>query len=118
MAEWRVLLVEDDRQVGDLLRIALMAAGYAVEWVTTAETARRHVETTPYDVVVADWRLDGEDGMAVVGQAADLGIKTIVISGYLFQLSDADDRHEYLMKPMRPNELIDVIERLLGPAQT
>src|SRR5438132_1282177 len=114
MAERRVLLVEDDRQVGDLLRIALMAAGYAVEWVTTAEPARRHIETTPYDVVVADWRLDGEDGMTVLSQAADRGIRTILISGYLFQLSDADKRHEYLMKPMRPNELIETIERLLG----
>ena len=99
------------------MRLALIAAGYAVEWVTTASAARRQLEIMPYDIVVADWRLDGEDGMVVAGQAADRGIKTIVISGYLFQLSNADTRHEYLMKPMRPNELIDAIERLLGPAQ-
>ena len=37
-----------------------------------------------------------------------------MISGYLFQIpAERAARHELLMKPMRPQELIDAVERLL-----
>lgn len=110
----RILLVEDEADVGEVLHVSLEAAGYAVDWARTAEAARLSMRRAQYDLVIADWRLpSGGDGMIVLGRAADKGIKTILMSGYLFQLSDADSRHEYLMKPIRPHELILAIERLL-----
>ena len=113
----RILLVEDDPDVGDVFHFALVAAGYAVESVQTAEAARHLMEQVRYDLVISDWRLRAVgDGMLVLDHAAEQGIKTILISGYLFQLSDADSRHEYLMKPVRSNELIATVERLLAMA--
>jgi len=113
----RILLVEDDPDVSEVFHFSLAAAGYAVESVQTAEAAHHLMEQVQYDLVISDWRLPtGGDGMAVVNRAADRGIKTLLISGYLFQLSDADRRHEYLMKPVRSNELVATIERLLERA--
>ena len=114
--ERRILVVEDERSVGDLLRFVLIGEGYAVELVQTAAAAIRQLEAAAYDVLITDYRLDdGDDGMAIAGYAADRGVKTIVISGYLFQITQPDERHEYLMKPVRPSEMIAAIERVLSP---
>ena len=114
MPDRRILLVEDDPDVGELLLFALTGEGYTADLAATVAEARSHLEATRYDLVISDWRLPDGDGLLIVNAAADRGSKTMVISGYLFQLPNADPRHEYLMKPMRPSELIAVAKRLLG----
>ena len=106
----RVLVLEDDPEIGDLLFATLTAAGYNAELVATALDARRRIEASSYSLLIADWRLPGGDGLVVANRAADLGIKTIVISGYLFEITGADTRHEYLLKPFMPDELIRVVD--------
>lgn len=112
-----MLLVEDERAIGDLLRLSLLAEGYAVDLVTTDADAQKRIDRVPYDLVISDWRLgEGGDGRLIVNHAADRGMKTMLISGYLIAMTDPDPRHEYLMKPMRPSELIAAVERIIGPA--
>ena len=49
--------------------------------------------------------------------AADLGAKTFVMSGYLFQMPGGRaERHDTLMKPIRPRELVAAVERSIGKA--
>jgi hypothetical protein len=43
-----------------------------------------------------------------------MGMKTLVITGFAFQGSDELRRHEYLMKPVRPSELLLALRRLVG----
>ena len=44
-------------------------------------------------------------------------ITTSILSGYVLPLPpDAADRHEVLMKPMRPSEFVAAVHRLIGPA--
>jgi hypothetical protein len=46
-----------------------------------------------------------------------LGAETLVMSGYLFQMpGDLADRHETLMKPLRPIEIVAAVERSIGKA--
>jgi hypothetical protein len=53
--------------------------------------------------------------LALADRAAELGIKTAIISGYVHRLPpDAADRHEVMVKPMRPIELINAVRRLMG----
>ena len=57
------------------------------------------------------------DPEELVHRAAELGSRTSILSGYVFQLSpEAGDRHEVLMKPMRPSEFVAAVHRLIGPA--
>jgi DNA-binding response OmpR family regulator len=109
----KILLVEDEPDLGDLLAMSLKMAGYDAEFVTDAATARRRLDGLRYDLVISDWRLPDGDGLALVDHAASLGAKTMIISAYLFQMSDAPQRHEYLMKPMRPREFAAAVARLL-----
>jgi len=115
MAGKRILVVEDDPAVRELLRVCLVAASYAVDIADTAVAAENRIRSHFYDLVISDWRLpDGGDGMQIVHHAADRGMKTLVVSGYLFLLNNADKRHEYMMKPVRPAEFMDVVTRLIG----
>jgi len=112
----RILLVEDEPDIGEVLDMALSGEGYIVDLVTTATEALSRLRAIKYELVISDWRLpDGGDGMLVVGKAADLGSKTMVMSGYLFQLGEPDKRHEYLMKPLRPSELVKAVKQMIGP---
>ena len=111
-----VLLVEDEPYVGELYQMGLVAAGHDTELVRSQDEALQRLDTLRYDVVITDWRLaHGGDGLAVAQRAAHFGMKTIVVSAYLFQMKDADRRHEYVMKPIRPTELTDVVKRVLAP---
>jgi two-component system response regulator HydG len=111
----RILLVEDDAAVRGMLDTALMGEGYAVDQADTAARARSRLDAARYDLVVADWRLPDGNGLDIADLAADNGIKTILMSGYLFQIpAEKTTRHELLMKPMRPSELVQAVKRLIG----
>lgn len=112
----RILLVEDEADVADMLRLALVSAGHGweVDVVRDAPTAKVQLGSQPYEVVVADWRIPGGDGLEIANLAADTGAKTILMSGYLFLIPKGDTtRHQLLMKPMRPTELVGSVRQAL-----
>jgi DNA-binding response OmpR family regulator len=110
----RILLVEDD-DVGVLLLHVLSGEGYPVDLATTNAEAWALLDAHEYALVIADWKLPDGNGMVIADAAAQLGAKTVLMSGYLFQMPGgrADD-HETLMKPVRPSELVDVVQRSIG----
>jgi DNA-binding response OmpR family regulator len=115
MARERILLVEDEADLRRLLRAVLTSAGYILDIASSAAQAQTCLDATRYDLVIADWRLPDGDGIEIADRAADLGAKTMVLSGYLFQIpADRRARHEFLMKPVRPAELIAAVERFIG----
>ena len=56
MPDKRILLVEDERELRELLAIGLRRAGYTVDVAATADEARQHMEAQSYALVVVDWR--------------------------------------------------------------
>jgi DNA-binding response OmpR family regulator len=67
-----------------------------------------------YALVIADLRLPDGDGLLVANRAAELGAKTAILSGYLHLPLEAGDRHEIMIKPVRPSELIAAVWRQIG----
>lgn len=117
MPEKRILLVEDERTTHELLANVLLAEGFGVDVAITVAEAMACLDARPYTLVISDWRLPDGDGMSVADKAAALGAKTIVMSGYLFQMADGlPDCHEAMMKPLRPSELVAAVERCIGKA--
>lgn len=118
MQEKRILLVEDDRDIRDLLGHVLQAEGYVVDVTATAAQAWQCLDQHAYALVIADWRLPDGDGTVIAEAAADRGAVTLVMSGYLFQMPGGRaERHETLMKPIRPSEIVEVVERRIGKAE-
>ena len=117
MADKRILLVEDERAIHELLTHALRAEGYLVDVAATVADAWRELDARPYALVIADWRMPDGDGTVIADAAAQLGAKTCVMSGYLFRMPGGrSETHETLMKPLRPSEILAVVEHSIGKA--
>ena len=112
----RILLVEDDLNVRVLLEHVLIDGGYEVDSAATVAEAMSLLDSVTYELLLADGRLPDGTGMALADHAQANGIKALIITGYAFQLASEElGRYEFLMKPVRPAELLQAIKRVLGP---
>ena len=109
----RILLIDDDAEVGRLVEHVLVAARYEVEAVGGMSEAVQHLERGRYDLVIADARLPDGTGMHIADIAGEKGVKALIITGYGFSYPELRS-YDYLLKPVRPAELIAEVERLLG----
>ena len=62
----RILLVEDDRMIGESVRAALRQEGYAVDWVRDGRAADATLATERFELVLLDLGLPGKDGLEVL----------------------------------------------------
>lgn len=117
MPEKRILLLEDEPDIHQLLTHVLIDEGYSVDVASTVAEAWQYLDAQTYALAICDWRLPDGDGLVIAEAAADLGAKTFVMSGYLFQMPGGrSERHDTLMKPIRPSELVAAVERSIGKA--
>src|SRR5499433_1296923 len=115
----RLLLVEDNDELAQLLTQGLRAEGYDTDLLTTAAEARAAVTTTRYAALVLDLGLPDEDGLSVLRELRQrkdpLPVLVLTARGGLQDRvsglrSGADD---YLVKPFAFEELIARLEALL-----
>ena len=111
-----ILVVEDDPDVGILLEHVLAAAGYRVDRASTALESRELIASNDYDLVLADGVLPDGTGVELADQARARGMKTLIITGYALQLSQLGvlGRHDYVLKPIRPEALISIVAGFVG----
>ena len=114
----RVLVVEDEAKLADLLRRGLTAHGLAVDIAATGEDAMWMAPATAYQVIVLDLMLPGIDGIEVCRQLRDAGVHTPILM--LTALGEPSDRvagldsgaDDYLAKPFVLAELLARIRAL------
>ena len=107
----RVLLVEDDRMIGQAMQTALRQDGYAVDWVRDADTADTALATGGFDLVLLDLGLPGRDGVALLRAVRARRDATPVL--IVTARDDVHDRvsgldagaDDYLVKPFDLDEL-------------
>jgi DNA-binding NtrC family response regulator len=110
----RILLVDDDVDVRHLMEHTLIDGGYEVDATGTVQDGHEMLEGQPYDLVIADARLPDRSGFELVDEAREKGVPALIVTGYAFNLPRDDlSRFEFLMKPVRPNELLRAVERAL-----
>jgi DNA-binding response OmpR family regulator len=116
----RVLLVEDDRMIGESLRTALRRSGYAVDWVRDGKAADSTMATERFDLVLLDLGLPQRDGIDVLQALRARGDRTPVIIVTARDARDARVRgldagaDDYVVKPF---ELDDLLARMRAVAR-
>jgi DNA-binding response OmpR family regulator len=115
----RVLLVEDDIQLGESLEAALKLEKYAVDWLRSGEPVRATLSATPYDLLILDLGLPGVPGMQVLRQLrADKHALPVLLLTARNTLADKVDgldsgADDYLPKPFEMDELFARLRSLL-----
>ena len=115
----RLLLVEDDKMIGESLRQALKGDGYAVDWVEDGETATLSLDTQSYDLLLLDLGLPKQSGIDVLKNLRKRKNSLPVL--ILTARDSVDDRvigldsgaDDYLIKPFELKELEARIRALL-----
>lgn len=117
----RVLLVEDDRMIGEAVQAALREAAYAVDWVRDGRAALDAATTQHYDMVLLDLGLPGRDGMEVLAslrrERNPVTVPVLIITAR----DSVQDRirgldggaDDYLLKPFDLAELLARMRALL-----
>jgi len=119
----RVLVVEDEKKLGELLGRGLREEGYAADVADRGEEALWMARAVPYDAIVLDVMLPGADGFEICRRLRHEGVWTPVLM--LTARDGVDDRvvgldagaDDYLTKPFAFEELLARIRALTRRGQ-
>lgn len=113
----RILIVEDDEAIANLLRMNLMKSGYECEMAEDGEKAADLLEVNFYDLVILDIMLPKMNGYEVLEYAKSLEIPVI----FLTAMGETAQRvrglrmgaEDYICKPFEITELLARVETVL-----
>ncbi len=116
----RLLIVDDDQIVLDSCRRVFDAEGYEVDLALSADAALAALERRRPDLVIVDIKMPHHDGVWCMRRIKERypDQPIIVISGYavpeMKNLARAEGAAEFVPKPFTPEELLDVVQAILG----
>jgi excisionase family DNA binding protein len=116
----RVLVVDDEASIRDLLAKTLALAEYEVDVAPDGRSALDRMRMYPYDLLIADLKMPGMDGLSVIREAKryKTDLPVIVITGFSTESSAIEAINlgvsGYLTKPFRVPEVLKQAEKALG----
>jgi excisionase family DNA binding protein len=116
----RVLVVDDEASIRDLLSKTLALAEYDVDVAPDGRSALERMRLYPYDLLIADLKMPGMDGLTVIREAkrykSDLPV--IIITGFSTESSAIEAVNlgvaGYLTKPFRVPQVLAAAAKALG----
>jgi len=114
----RILVIEDDEEIADFVVRGLREEGYTVESAADGEGGWHALRHGPWDVVVLDWWLPGQDGLSLLRRFRQAGHSTPVL--FLTARDATSDKvrgldggaDDYLCKPFDYEELLARVRAL------
>ncbi|MDO4354718.1 MAG: response regulator transcription factor, partial [Clostridia bacterium] len=113
----KILIVEDEKPISDLIKLSLTKAGYSCKCAYDGEEAADMLDSNVFDLVLLDVMLPKADGFEVMEYIAPLGIPVIFITA---KNSVADrvkglrmGAEDYIVKPFEVLELLARVDVVL-----
>jgi len=116
----RVLVVDDEATIRDLLSKTLALAEYDVDLAPDGRTALERLRMIPYDLLITDLKMPGVDGLTVIREARRLkaDLPVIIITGFSNEASAIEAVNlgvsGYLTKPFRVPRVLAAASKALG----
>ena len=116
----RVLVVDDEASIRDLLPKTLALAEYDVDVAPDGRSALERMRMIPYDLLIADLKMPGMDGLTVIREARRLkaDLPVIIITGFSTESSAIEAVNlgvsGYLTKPFRVPQVLAAAAKALG----
>ncbi len=117
----RILIVEDESAIAELISVNLRHNGFQPVWAMDAESAQRELDEILPDVILLDWMLPGESGLTLARRWRNSTRTKAVPILMLTARGDEADRvagldagaDDYIVKPFSPRELLARIRAVL-----
>ncbi|HGM6860989.1 quorum sensing response regulator transcription factor QseB [Serratia rubidaea] len=115
----RILLIEDDKIIGDGIKVGLSQLGFTLDWFSDGKLGKQALGSAPYDAVILDLSLPGIDGLELLREwrqaGEDVPVLILTARDALSQRVDglqsgADD---YLCKPFALAEVAARLQALI-----
>ena len=116
---FRILLVEDDEEIGEFVAQGLREEGYVVEQAADGHSGGHALGTAEWDLVVLDWWLPGPDGFTLLRRFREAGgtapVLFLTARDAVAQRVEglAGGADDYLCKPFAYEELLARVQALL-----
>ena len=116
----RVLVVDDEASIRDLLSKTLALAEYEVDVAPDGRSALERMRMYPYDLLIADLKMPGMDGLTVIREAKryKVDLPVIIITGFSTESSAIEAVNlgvaGYLTKPFRVPQVLAAAAKALG----
>ena len=116
----RILVVDDESSIRDLLSKTLALAEYDVDTASDGRAALERLRLYPYDLLIADLKMPGIDGLSVIREAKRLkaGLPVIIITGYSTETAAIEAVNlgvsGYLTKPFRVPQVLAAAAKAIG----
>ncbi len=117
----RILVVDDQKEIRDLISKLLVSSGYAVDIAEDGEVALGQVKRKKYDLIIVDFEMPGMDGITLLEnlKTGHPSLPVLMISGSgkeesFFKRSGAD---AYLSKPLDLFQTRMLVLQILRPPE-
>ena len=116
----RVLVVDDEASIRDLLSTMLALVDYEVDVAPDGRSAVEQMRRSRYNLLIVDLRMPGMDGIAVINEARrlDAALPAIIMTGFSTEASAIEAANVgvsgYLTKPFKMPKLFEMTAKALG----
>ena len=114
----KILVVDDEPNMRELLREELEEEGYEVEAAENGEEALKKFSSGDYDLVILDIEMPGMNGLEVAGKIREMkkDARIILLTAYSHYRSDLSSwaADEYVVKSFNFEELKEKVKKLLS----
>ncbi len=113
----RILVVDDERVIREILAEFLTLEGYVVAAVEDGQKAIEELRLRPYDLVISDLKMPRVSGLQLLEKLAEenINVLTVIMTGFgtVETAIEAMKRgaYDYILKPFKVEEVIHVVQR-------
>ena len=125
MERQRILVVDDERDIVEMLAEILSTYGFEVDSASSAQAALQRIRETIYDAAILDFNLPDMDGVMLHRQIrqmdGELAAKTLFMSGMVQSDQNlgyyATQSAGFVSKPFQVNQVLEALATVLKPVR-